>query len=395
MNWLEALVKTHGNRSQYSADYLLKQGLPHRRLEPWRFTDLTALTNLEPLLLKKSGPVVNAQSPLFAPDVVRLTLNGDGGNFVLAQHSAAAPAGLLLNPENPAESEVVDSAWVFQLQNSIVGPSFNLVLGAAESLRLELCLNPTNSAALVNAKMQISLAEGAALELFVNIKSSINSLVLLTLQATLGQGSSLLEAQNLIGAEGAVLLTGAEVNQAATSRYERTALVHGWALARQEPRVVQKEGEAHTFLRDLAIAAENNICDLHSAVRFDGPNGRLEQLQKALVDDAGRSIFNGAVQVPKLAQGTDASQLSRHLLLSDRARVDSKPELAIVADDVRCSHGATISSLATDELFYMQSRGISRQQAVSLLKLGFCQQIVNFLPPLAVSCCSLEAVLKP
>jgi len=101
------------------------------------------------------------------------------------------------------------------------------------------------------------------------------------------------------------------------------------------------------------------------------------------------------VQVPKLAQGTDASQLSRHLLLSDRARVDSKPELAIVADDVRCSHGATISSLATDELFYMQSRGISRQQAVSLLKLGFCQQIVNFLPPLAVSCCSLEAVLKP
>ena len=82
----------------------------------------------------------------------------------------------------------------------------------------------------------------------------------------------MLEAQNLIGAEGAVLLSGSEVNQAATSSYERTAVVHGWALARQEPRVVQNEGEAHTFLRDLAIAAENNICDLHSVVRFDGPN---------------------------------------------------------------------------------------------------------------------------
>jgi Fe-S cluster assembly scaffold protein SufB len=119
----------------------------------------------------------------------------------------------------------------------------------------------------------------------------------------------------------------------------------------------------------------------------------LDQLQKALVDDQAHSVFNGSVQVPRLAQGTDAAQLSRHLLLSSRARVDTKPELEIVADDVRCSHGATVSSLADDELFYLQSRGIDRDRASSLLMRGFCAQIVASLPPLAAAWQPLERLL--
>ena len=104
------------------------------------------------------------------------------------------------------------------------------------------------------------------------------------------------------------------------------------------------------------------------------------------------SVFNGAVRVPRAAQRTDAAQLSRSLLLSDRARIDTKPELEIVADDVKCAHGATVSSLQTDELFYLQSRGISADQAAGLLKRAFCEEVLRELPAAARAWCPLEAL---
>ena len=173
-----------------------------------------------------------------------------------------------------------------------------------------------------------------------------------------------------------------QVQQAPASRYGRTAVVSGWRLARLEPQVCQTEGQAVTTLRDLALARGQASLDLHSRVRFDGPEGRLDQRQRALVDDAAQSVFNGVVQVPREAQRTDAAQLSRHLLLSTRGRVETIPQLEIVADDVRCTHGATVSSLSDDELFYLQSRGVDRGLACRLLTRGFCRPILDDLPPL-------------
>jgi hypothetical protein len=393
MNWLEALVQTHGNGNAISTTNLLRQGLPNRRNEEWRFTDIGPLTSLDPSKLKSSGPLNQLSRPKFNARTLRLILGEQGDSFVVAPGSAELPAGLVLNGIPPVEI-VENKAWVFQLQDCLRGPSLSLDLAESESLQLELILDPAESAALVSTSLQITLAKAASLQLFIYIHSSLESLNLLTMQVKLGADAQFFEAQNLLGAHRSVLLTGSEVHQAPTSCYKRSAVVQGWAMARQEPKVVQVEGAAKTFLNDLAIIEHQNLSDLHSVVRFEGPNGCLEQLQKALVDGAGRSVFNGAVQVPMVAQGTNAAQLSRHLLLSDRARVDTKPELAIIADDVRCSHGATISSLAADELFYLQSRGILREQAVALLKRGFCQEIIDSMPSLANQWCSIDALLK-
>ena len=115
-------------------------------------------------------------------------------------------------------------------------------------------------------------------------------------------------------------------------------------------------------------------------VRFNGPNGRLNQLQKAIADNNSHSIFNGIIEVPEIAQKTEAAQLSRNILLSKRAQIDTKPELEIIADDVRCTHGATVSQLQEEELFYLRSRGITNQQANTLLLKGYCQEIISSLP---------------
>jgi len=100
------------------------------------------------------------------------------------------------------------------------------------------------------------------------------------------------------------------------------------------------------------------------------------------------------VQVPRAAQRTDAAQLSRSLLLGDRARIDTKPELEIVADDVRCAHGATVSQLQSEELFYLQSRGIARAQASRLLLAGYCQEVLRELPAAAAAWKPVERELQ-
>ena len=140
---------------------------------------------------------------------------------------------------------------------------------------------------------------------------------------------------------------------------------------------------AATVLKGLVVTNQEQQFATHTAIRFEGEEGQLDQLQKAVAAGRSHAIFNGAVQVPKVAQRTDAAQLSRNLLLSDRARIDTKPELEIVADDVRCAHGATVTQLQEDELFYLRSRGISASRAASLLLRGYCQDVVDLLPSLA------------
>ena len=147
------------------------------------------------------------------------------------------------------------------------------------------------------------------------------------------------------------------VEQSEKSKYSLHSIHHGWDYARFEPRIIQSEGEASTIIKGLQVTKSKEQIATHSLIRFEGPNGKLDQLQKAVASEYSHCIFNGSIEVPQKAQKTEAAQLSRNLLLSKRARIDTKPELEIVADDVRCTHGATVSQLQDEELFYLLSRG--------------------------------------
>ncbi len=183
-----------------------------------------------------------------------------------------------------------------------------------------------------------------------------------------------------LGGGNAHLLTNLAVEQKEQSNYSLIALQKGWLFSRFEPHIIQLRGNAKTNLKGLQISTGDDELSTHSYVRFDGPNGELDQLNKAAANDNSHSIFNGAIQVPKVAQKTQAAQLSRNLILSKRAKIDTKPELEIIADDVRCTHGATISQLQEEELFYLRSRGINSKQAYSLLLEGYYKEIISMLP---------------
>jgi Fe-S cluster assembly protein SufD len=255
----------------------------------------------------------------------------------------------------------------------VVEPTLELVSDAAAAegvmpLRVLLVLEPQANLSL----LQVHRASGA-------------SLTSVLLEARLGDGSRLDHGLIAQGSGAAVLLADLAIEQERGSGYAFTSAVTGWALSRLEPRVRQCSGGATTRLRSLQRVDDRQVADQHSQVRFDGPEGTLDQLHKTIADGAGRSVFNGAVAVPCAAQRTDAVQLSRSLLLSDRARVDTKPQLEIVADDVKCAHGATVSRLQSEELFYLQSRGIAASTASRLLLRGFCGEVLRELPAAAAT----------
>jgi Fe-S cluster assembly protein SufD len=110
------------------------------------------------------------------------------------------------------------------------------------------------------------------------------------------------------------------------------------------------------------------------------PHAKSDLLYKGALDDRSRAVFRGVIRVHKGAQQTDAYQTNRNLLLSEHARADSLPNLEIEADDVRCSHGATVGELDQDHLFYLMSRGLSRTQAERLVVLGFLGEVLSRLP---------------
>ncbi len=338
--------------------------LPSRRQEDWRFTDLAALAALEPQLIAAADPLARALLP--------------AGVERLSPVAAAPWLGEALSATASADH------WLVQLNAGAQAPLVALrVSGRAGSL--ELPLEAGSAAGLAAFRLLLVLEAGASLELLLRPSSGGANALSLVSEVILASGAELKLGSLALGSPGSCLLQHTAVLQAAGSRLEHVAVSGGWALARQEPRILQRDGAAFTRLRGLQMCRDRQIADTHSWVSFDGPEGELDQLHKAVADDQARSVFNGAVRVPRAAQRTNAAQLSRSLLLSDRARIDTKPELEIVADDVKCAHGATVSRLQTEELFYLQSRGIASGQAAQLLQRAFCAEVVRELPAAAAA----------
>jgi Fe-S cluster assembly protein SufD len=181
------------------------------------------------------------------------------------------------------------------------------------------------------------------------------------------------------GAEGFHVSRGA-VAQARNSRYSCYAVSLGAKLSRHNLEVFQTGEGTETTLNGLTMIVGEQVADTHSVIALNHPHGRSRQLHKCIVDDRAHSVFNGKVFVPKAAQLTDAAQLSRNLLLSSKARVDTKPQLEITADNVKCSHGATVSQLDAEEVFYLQSRGLSAADARNLLIDSFAGEVIGQIP---------------
>jgi Fe-S cluster assembly protein SufD len=160
------------------------------------------------------------------------------------------------------------------------------------------------------------------------------------------------------------------------SSYDTTAITLGAQLSRHTIGVRMDHEGAECWVDGLYMIDGNQHTDTHSLIDHRQPHCTSHQLYKGILDGKSRAVFNGKVFVRPGAQQTDAMQTNKNMLLSNEARVDTKPQLEIFADDVKCAHGAAIGQLDEDELFYLQTRGMHRDVARNLLTYGFAEEVI-------------------
>ena len=175
------------------------------------------------------------------------------------------------------------------------------------------------------------------------------------------------------------------VIQEKNSTMESHVLGVGGQLSRQSIEVYQEGEEAHTNLNGLFLGRDKQQCEQKTLIRHRVPHGSSDQYYKGILTDEARGVFLGHVGVEKGAQKVRAKQLNKNLLLNDKVEIDTKPELEIDSDDVKCAHGATVSQLRSDEIFYLQSRGISEERAKYLLSHAFAHEIIAKLKDSKIS----------
>jgi Fe-S cluster assembly protein SufD len=376
--------------------------LPTPRNEEWRFTDLAPLRAIKFAGSQRQRLLVNPESEGFKqlilpeaaarlvfmngcyspelseianlpPDLSVRNLSGQGGAIAnyLAQQPGSEEVFTTLNTASFTDAAVI---WVKRNQavSSPVHLLFISSLGASPRMVSPRCLvvaEPSSSLTLIEE--YVTLGTGTDLT---------NAVTEIWLQDNAQVSHSRIQRQS----EADFHVGKTIVAQGRDSRYICHAVSLGGRISRHNLEVHSTGQQTDTTLNGLTVAAGEQLADTHSAIAFTQPYCTSHQLHKCIVGDRARGVFNGKVSVPKAAQLTNAAQLNRNLLLSSKARIDTKPQLEIVADNVKCSHGATVSQLEAEEVFYLQSRGLDYQSACNLLVEGFAVEMLEPIPSAAL-----------
>lgn len=168
-----------------------------------------------------------------------------------------------------------------------------------------------------------------------------------------------------------------QTHQARSSRFTAHSISFGGALVRNDVNVTLDGEGADCALNGLYVTADDQHVDNHTVIDHRKPHCTSRELYKGILDDESSAVFNGSIVVRADAQKTDARQSNKNLLLSEYATINSKPQLEINADDVKCSHGTSIGHLDEDSLYYLRSRGIGVDEARAVLTYGFANDVLN------------------
>jgi Fe-S cluster assembly protein SufD len=376
---------------QQSKTWLSSLSVPTRKDEDWRFIDLSSLT--EENFVAAQNVRANSRLPLLETKHSRLVFVNGLYNAELSDVSELSTRVYVGNLDNlPDEYKV---AKYFAQQHgaqdaftalNTAGGSDVAVVWIGKNLIIETPIHLVfiadgESEAIFTQPRTLVVAEtGASVTLLEEYagqgKYFTNAVTEIYLQPNARINHTRLQQES----DNSFHIGKTAVSQARDSHYTLNELNLGAKLFRHNPEVLQQGEQTETNLNGLAVATGEQTSDTHSIIALTKPHGTTDQLHKCIASDRAHTIFNGKVFVPKEAQLTDATQLNRNLLLSSKARVDTKPELQITADNVKCAHGATVSQLEAEEIFYLRSRGLSEADANQLLIDAFAAEIVDRIP---------------
>lgn len=375
-------------------------GFPTTHDEEWRFTPVSSIARV---------PFTLAPQPtmeLSAADVEPFRFGHDEWPtlvFVNGRYSArlsyrsVLPPGVQLRPLSEVlESEPTSLEGTLGHSGSLDGTSFTAlnaaflqdgaVLSVASGVELPSPMHfvfvATRDAqgVMVHPRNVVQVGDGARvnfIESYLSLDNESSYLTNAVTEVRVGSGAWVEHVRVQRESEAASHIGWTEVHQARDSHYRSFTLALGGRLSRLNLHARSNASNTETLLYGLYLTRNEQLADTHTAIFHDHPNCRSWEVYKGILTDRSRAVFNGKVFVKPEAQKTDAKQTNRNLLLSEGAKVNTKPQLEIFADDVKCTHGATVGRLDETAHFYLQSRGIPRVAARKLLTYAFAAEVVN------------------
>jgi Fe-S cluster assembly protein SufD len=389
----------HGLRKN-AIEQFSKNGFPTTKMEEWRFTNMAPVRNTGflPAFSTEARSVriedVEKHS-MGRSDVCRLVFVN--GLFQVALSSPVQNAGGMyagsLAAASPVEREVIgrnlgslagterspftalntaflyDGAYIRVGDGIDVTTPIHLLFFASTDERMFVA-HPRNLI-VVGKGSRLSIIES-----YVGLQSTPYFTNVVT-EMFVGEGSNVEHDKLQTEYAGAYHVGSAYIRLDARSSMTSNSISLGASIVRNEIHALLGGEHAECTLNGLSLATGTQLVDNHTAIDHAVPDCSSHELYKSILDGKSHGVFNGKIFVRKDAQKTDAKQTNKTLLLSDEATIDTKPQLEIFADDVKCTHGATVGQLDEDQVFYLRARGIGLEEARDMLTFAFARDVVN------------------
>lgn len=362
----------------------LKAGLPTRRVEAWHYTDLRRLIAAVPGFAPGDGPARLA--PLLAGSQVQTVSNGRAGTPPRLPGLTARPLAEALQQGMFSDRLVAAGAddAIGALNAAFVSDGVALAIADGAVLEAPLELQCLQAGGQAHVRFPVTVGAGARATIIERQAGTGAGLV--TSQATveIGESAELVWVILQEQPDSAVHLGQFVATLAADAKLTLVVLNTGGRLVRQEVRVAASGEGAEFRLRGVNLLAGSAHCDVTMVLDHSAAHTVSSEIVRNVVTDRAHGVFQGQIRVAREAQKTDARMACNTLLLSDDAEFSTKPELEIFADDVACGHGATVTEINRDHLFYLMARGIDEKAARKLLVKAFVAEVVEELEDAAL-----------
>ncbi len=373
-------------------------GFPSARDEEWRFTPVAPIVrtdfsapqaggevgfaDLEPFLFGHGEwPRMVFVDGRYRADLSSPTAAAGLRVSTLAEALAADPRGL----EAEFGRHVVPDATAFTALNTALAADGVVIRAASgavvqEPVHLVFVVSREADEAAFHPRILVMVEREARIQLiesYVSLGHRGRYLTNAVCEIVMAEGSWVEHSRIQRESEAGYHIGFTQVSQARDSHYRSFSLAMGGAIARHNLHTRLGAPNTEALLYGLYLGRGDQLIDNHTTIFHDQPNCRSWEVYKGILDDRAHGVFNGKILVKPEAQKTDAKQTNRALLLSDSAKIDTKPQLEIFADDVKCTHGATVGNLDQLSGFYLRSRGIPESVARQVLTYAFAAEVLD------------------
>jgi Fe-S cluster assembly protein SufD len=381
-------------------DRFQELGFPTRKREDWKYTNVAKVADFLTNNFDRSRPQSVADHDELDTSAFEHALVFVNGRCDLERsHAGTLPSGAVIDSLARASNERPELAEPMLSRTADLGDRAFVALNAAFQQDGALVSIPSG-ATLENPIYLIFISTEAATEcidhplILIRIGEGASATVVAR-HVSVGNAAytknvvsdiELADAANLqhvgleLESESAFHLATLNVRIGRDAHFTSHAISLGAALARQEIRAVLEGQGAECTLNGLYIASGDRHVDNQTVVDHVEPHGTSRELYKGILSNRAKGVFNGTVIVRQDAQKTSAEQSNPNLLLSSDAEVDTRPNLEIHADDVKCTHGATVGRLDDDAMFFLRARGISERSARQMLSHAFASEVIDRIP---------------